>query len=212
MADWRVVEYTGRSLVRLLQRRFDETITPAGTVGVQLASPVSFDNVPNAPRAMVTLFLFRISEHTEVRNSPRRVQPDGTVLRQPLALELNYLITAWGRRPNDQLDTEREAVLSEHRLLGVVMQALYEYGELGNADLVDDDPPSVWAPEDQLQIVKTSLTVDDYYRIWDTSELPYRLSVAYQVRVLGLDESRATGAGRVVDGTFRTGRLLGDGR
>lgn len=206
LADWRVIEYAGRTLVQLLQRSVDDVMLPTTQVDVQLASPVSFRTVPDNLHPVVTLFLYRIAEFTNMRNRPSTVLPDGSTLRQPLGLELNYLITAWGRRANDTLTAEQEAVASEHQLLGIVMRALYEHGELGNAELLDDDPPSVWSATDRLQVVKSTLPVEEYYRIWETSELPYRLSVAYQVRVVGLDETRSTAAARVVQSQRSMGR------
>jgi hypothetical protein len=52
--------------------------------------------------------------------------------------------------------------------------------------------------------VLDSLPIDDQYRIWDSNDLAYRLSLAYRVRVLGLEPSQAVGAGRVIEARFNT--------
>ena len=197
MAGWRVIEHTGLTLVRLLQERLDVEFPPTGSIEVQLASPVSFPEIPTHLRPVVSLFLYRIAEHTETRNAPRQISAGGRRLRQPLGLELHYLVTAWARRSESlTMAEEAVAVSDEHRMLGVVLQTMYDNAEVGRSNL-HDDPAGVWGPLDSMQIVKESLSLEDGYRIWDTSELPYRLSPSYNVRVLGLEASEGPEALRV---------------
>ena len=47
-----------------------------------------------------------------------------------------------------------------------------------------------------------SLPVEDHYRIWDSGELPYRLSVTYRVRVLALESNIVQSTVPVVDARF----------
>jgi hypothetical protein len=76
---------------------------------------------------------------------------------------------------------------------------------VGPADLVGlSAAVPVWAPTDNLQISLESLSLEDQYRIWDAGELSYRLSVAYRVRVLGLEPAEADAGEPVVEGTFRS--------
>jgi hypothetical protein len=112
-------------------------------------------------------------------------------VRQSLPLELNYLITAWGVRNPADVPSDSLASREEARLIGVVLQALYENAEIGRAELVESAVAPVWSPIDGLQLVLQTLPVDAHYRIWDAAELGYRLSLAYRVRVAALEPDPA---------------------
>jgi hypothetical protein len=93
-----------------------------------------------------------------------------------------------GSRGNQPAGTDPTATFEEHRLLGVVIQALYEQAEVGRAELFEDAATATaWGDGDSLQIVMQNLSTDELSRIWDAGELAYQLSAAYIVRVLRLD-------------------------
>ncbi|MEZ4399284.1 MAG: DUF4255 domain-containing protein [Kofleriaceae bacterium] len=182
-------------------------VLPSSAVDVKLATPHSFRSLKSITRSAVSVFLYRVSEHTELRNSPHRRLPDGSLRRPPLVLELSYLVTTWGARGNDPAANDAAAALEEHKLLGIVMQGMYDHAEVGRAELFEDlTRPPVWGERDSLQIVLETLPVEDLYRIWDSSELAYQLSATYRVRVLGLDPSDVTRTPPVVDADFQFGR------
>jgi hypothetical protein len=210
LATWQLIEYTSRTIVRLIEARLDAVLgSPPGThsVDVKLATPHSFSALKTASKATVSVFLYRITEHTELRNSPPRRLPDGSTRRQPLVLELSFLITTWGARGTDAAANDTAATLEEHKLLGIVMQGLYDHAELSRAELYEDHTqPAVWGERDGLQIVLETLPIEDLYRIWDSSELAYQLSATYRVRVLGLDATDVRHTAPVVDADFQIGR------
>lgn len=189
MSDLRAVEFASRTLVRLLERRFAAAL-PSTTVTVQVASPRSFSEFDEIDNPYITLFLYQISRSSEIANAPPRRSASGQVARQPLAIELGYLVTAWApRRALHLLEDDPPASLEEQRFLGVVLQTFYDHAEVGVAEFVDTDPASVWRAEDSIQIILESIGVEEQYRIWDAIELPYRLSLAYRVRILGIDSA-----------------------
>ena len=103
-------------------------------------------------------------------------------LRQPpLALDLSYLVTPFGASGE-----------ADHLLLGKSMQVLYD-----NAITLLRDP--VASVHEELRIILARLTLDELSGVWESLREPYRLSVAYQVRVTRVDSRRLVGAGRVVD-------------
>jgi hypothetical protein len=136
---------------------------------VLLTTPDDFDVSPAQPT--VTIFLYRVTVNPEMRNGPRRTLADGRVTRPLLPIELHYLITAWAR------DTRGEL-----QIIGRIMQVLYERAELGAADLQGGS----WERDDSVQLVFESLPMEDHYRVWDTTEVPYRLSLTYMARVIGI--------------------------
>jgi hypothetical protein len=185
MADWRVVENVGRTLVRLIERRIAVLAIP--NVTVSLNTTAAFPMLAGTASPFISLFLFQIAGNAELRNRPRQLAPDGRLRRQSLPLELCYLITAWGVRAPNDVASDSVAAREEARLLGAVMQALYDDAEVGRADLFEPAGAPVWAAGDGLQIAMESLPVDQHYRIWDAGEMPYRLSIVYRVRVASLD-------------------------
>jgi hypothetical protein len=202
VASWQLIERTGETLVRLLQERIDLEVLPPGTVGVQLATTASFEDLRTTDTPMVTLLLYQVAENPERRNDLPRLLSDGTRTRQPLGLELCYLITPWGVRHDLSPATDLAATREEHRLLGLILQALYDHAEVGSARLAENPARPVWRQTDGLQIVLESLPVEDHYRIWDASELGYRLSVTYRVRVAALDPAEVAPAPRVASADF----------
>ena len=201
MGTWQLIESTGQTLVRLLQTHVDAVLPLAG-VQVQLATTKIFESLERTTRPTITLLLYRAMEHGELRNAPRRVFPDGSTTKPLLPLELCYLVTPWGVRRDDTPASDAQAAQEEHRLLGVVLQAFHDRAEIARADLVEDPARPVWEPEDGIQLLLESLPVEDHYRIWDSSELAYKLSVTYRARVLGLEPSRRDRDARVADASF----------
>jgi hypothetical protein len=136
------------------------------------ATPDEFTDLQDPERPAITVFLYRVAIHSEMRNSPRRVLGNGRVARALLPLELYYMITPWARDTRD-----------EFRIVGRILQVLYDHSEIGPAELQG----ASWNPGDSVQLVLDSLPVDDHYRIWETTELPYRLSLTYCARVVGIE-------------------------
>jgi hypothetical protein len=138
---------------------------------IYVATPDEFADLQKPGTPHITVFLYRISVNPQLRNSPRRTLSTGQIVRQLLPLELSYLITAWARETRDEL-----------KMVGRIAQILYDHAELGAADLHGNG----WEPDDTVQLVLESLPLEDHYRIWDASEVPYRLSLTYQARVIGI--------------------------
>jgi Pvc16 N-terminal domain len=197
MASWQLIEHSGLTLVALLRRRLDAL--GLGTVQVGLVTATSFRSLVESAEPYISVFLFQVHGNAEMRNQALRTRADGTRQRQPLPLELSYLVTPWGVRNADGVASDAVAAQEEARLLGVVLQACYESAELGRPQLVDSAAQPVWDDQDGLQIVLESLPVETHYRIWDAAELGYRLSVVYRVRVAALDPLALDSGARVTE-------------
>lgn len=187
MANWRLVENVGRTLVDVIDRHINILGIPNVTVG--LVTPAAFPSLGTTADPFVSLFLYQITGNPELRNSPQPMRPDGTFQRQPLPLELCYLVTAWGVRAGTDVAGDVIATRDEARLLGAAMQALYDNAELDRGSLFEDPAIPVWAPHDGLQVTMEALPLEGHYRIWDAAELGYRLSLVYRVRVASLEPS-----------------------
>jgi hypothetical protein len=204
MANWQLIEHTSRTLVRVIKQHVDThwTISP---VDVRIATPHAFSSLKTVEQPTISLFLYRVIENAEQRNAPPRRLPTGEVRRQPMVLELCYLITPWGSRGATPADTDRDATAEEQQLLGLILQALYDRPELARAEL-HDPGGDVWGATDSLQVVCESLPLEETARLFDASELPYQLSATYRVRVLALDAVRSRAVSPVLDADFTVER------
>lgn len=207
MASWPVIEHVSQTLRRIIKAHVDTMWSGSG-VDVRVATPHVFTELKHTTNATISIFLYRLVENAELRNSAMRHTATGDLQRQPMVLELCYLMTAWGSRGRDPLAKDEAASLEEHKLMGLVLQALYNHAELARGELYDDPTLSspAWGNVETVQIVHEVLPIEDLYRIWDSSELAYQLSAAYRVRVVGLDSTEVRAAPRVLEGTFEVGR------
>ena len=200
MASWQLIERTGQTMIRLLQQRLMDV--GIGGVRVLNVSTGAFNDLSTSNQPTISLMLYQVMENAELRNARKRVLPDGRLQRQPLALELCYLVTPWGARTSEGVEDDATAVSEEARLLGLILQTFYSQAEVGTGDLFEDPAVPVWSAGDGLQIVLESLPVEDHYRIWDSSELGYRLSVTYRVRVASLEALEHLVGPAVIEATF----------
>jgi hypothetical protein len=182
-----VVRDMGKTLVALLQATLTGIVTPAN---VLVATPDSFHNLEPTPNPTCTIFLYRVAVNSVMRNGPRVALGGGATSRPLLPVDLSYLITPWAKDP-----------LDEHLMLGTIMQGLYDRAELGPADLTGMS----WGPEDSVQLVLETLTLEEHFCIWDTVEMPYRLSLTYMARILGIASTEQIVAAPIARAIFQAG-------
>jgi hypothetical protein len=189
MATVEVIRDIGETLLFLLRSSIDTAIVNPNNI--ELSTPDDFEADPAQPH--ITIFLYRIAVNSELRNRPRRVLPDGSTTRPLIPLELFYMITPWARSTSD-----------EYRIIGRIIQCMYDNSELGASQFQG----TAWEPGDSAQIILESLPIDDHYRIWDASSLPYRLSITYAVRVIGIEPGEAVNYPPVTEAEFRRLRTI----
>ncbi|MGT2476700.1 DUF4255 domain-containing protein [Paraburkholderia terrae] len=158
-----------------LQRLLDATLTPLGVSA--LLHDLSKQVPTNPP--VLTVFLYEVSEDVASRNRPdtrRLVGPNAIEFeRAPMALLLKYLITPWSGD-----------AATDHRILGRAMQELYDNALLEGVQLQG----SLANTNDTLKITITPLSMDERTKVWYAVQRTYRLSSAYEVRVVNLDSNR----------------------
>lgn len=169
---------------------------------------------PNAsPR--LNLFLHQVSHNIGWRNVD---QPAGDArgtrtTNPPLALDLHYLLTAYG--PGE---------LQAEVLLGFGMQLLHRMPVIARQEIEDRLPQPLRASElgRQLEMIKVTpeqMGIEDLSRLWSALQARYRPTAAYQVSVVLIEvpgEGQAAqpvltrGAPDQVNGT-EPGVLVGTG-
>jgi len=148
----------------------------------------------------LNVFLYRVTHNPAWRceDLPTR-RADGTMITKPqLALDLHYLLTAYGK-VDDKDDP------GCHSILGSAMAALHSRPILTRNiinNMLDNGDTPDWLKKsdlaDQIELARftpDSLNLEELSKLWSVfSETPYRVSVGYKASVVlidGRDESHA---------------------
>jgi hypothetical protein len=178
----------------------------ASTVGNVTVSAVSPDRVDAATtqQSQLNLFLYQVTPNGAWRNVglPARDARGARTSNPPLALDLHYLLTAYG-------------VLEFHAeiLLGYGMQLLHETPVLTRSAIRTAlAPPTVvtggtlpaylqalFTSElaeqvEQIKITPETLNTEEISRMWTAFQAHYRPTVAYHVSVVLIESKRSTKA------------------
>jgi hypothetical protein len=140
----------------------------------------------NGKSAQINAFLYQTVVNAAWRNMdmPRQVRP-GETAAPPLALNLHYLITAYGRDDNDNDDTA-----SSHVLLGGAMSILHDHPLLGRQEIRDALGNSDLADQfERIRITPLSMSLEEMSKLWSAFQTQYRLSMAYEVTVVLIDSN-----------------------
>lgn len=188
----------------VLRNLLDNAMIEAGaavgtTVNVSAVAPdtIDLDDAEAPPR--LNLFLHQVTPNSGWRNvgQPARNAAGERLTNAPLALDLHYLLTAYGR-------TDFHAEI----LLGYAMHVLHEQPWLDRASIrraldpspldVSMLPPAFQALAasdlaDQVEAIKitpAALGIDEMSKLWSAIQTHYRPSAAYQVSVVLIEATR----------------------
>lgn len=149
--------------------------------------------------SQLNLFLYNVSPNAGWRNAdlPSRNGRGERTANPPLALDLNYLLTAYGAH-----DFHAEI------LLGYAMQLLYENPVLPRAAIRTalsptpvtgggGLPPTLQALAasnlaeqiEQIKIVQRAMTMDDLSKLWTAFQAKYRPSACYTISVVLIEST-----------------------
>ena len=183
MATSDVLASVSRTLTARLTAGLSSLGPPGGPAPIApIAVLDDFATEPPRDPPRVTLFLYDIIEEATVRNRGKTTQEvAGQLLirKQPLSVCLHYMMTAWGG--------DRE---TEQMMLGRVMQILYDDAILDGPELLG----ALAGTTSELRVNLSTMQLDDRARIWWAINLPYHLSVNYEVRVVEIDPIVQTGS------------------
>lgn len=139
-----------------------------GDLTPSLGSPAGL-MVEDGDTGSINIYLYQVLEDPHGKNRPWHTRPNGDRAYPPLALKLYYLLTPYAGD-----------LLTEHHILGDAMRTLYERAIIRDTLL----PESLRLVVDQVAIALMPLQLEELTRIWSALQSPYRLSVAYEVRVV----------------------------
>lgn len=147
----------------------------------------------------LSLYLYRITPAGEIRNYPPRIAPDGRQYRQPLPINLHYLLSSWAR----------DAV-KQQRLLGWAMRILEDTPVMPATVLNQAGPETdTFWPNETVDVIMETISVYDMGAIWDVAKPNTQPSVCYVARMVGVESPLSvTEAPPAQTRVFRTGRVL----
>ncbi|WP_405874615.1 Pvc16 family protein [Streptomyces sp. NBC_00005] len=146
----------------------------------------------------ISVFLYQVTPDTSLRNSdlPTRAA-DGTLVKRPVAaLDLHFLITAYGD----------ETELVGQRLIGSVVRTLHEIPILPK-DVIEQAGERPYLAGSNLaesaqrvRFTPTVMDVDETSKLWGMLyQTPYTLSVVYQAALVLIDGRETPVAGKPVE-------------
>jgi uncharacterized protein DUF4255 len=177
MSDPRAIEAVTETLRNLVDLGVKEVEASA----VAIARPP--DRVDDtAFDKQVNLFLYQIAVDGALRNEPGYDQLPGEAADPPLPLILHYLLTAHVTDGDD---------LRAHGILGGALRVLHEHSLLSRAELAQIAPYSDIADQvERVRITWQPHDEKDIYSLWSVFQAPYRLSAAFEARVVLIDSRR----------------------
>jgi Pvc16 N-terminal domain len=187
-------------LRNLLDNGIVDEVPLGTTVSVTALAPdlIKLDRPQDPPQ--LNVFLFQATPNAALRNNmlPSRSASGDRMANAPLALDLHYLITAYGKS-----DFQAEI------LLGYAMHLLHERSMLDRAAIRRAlNPPgtldlSMLPPEYQLlsasdladqvealRIVPAVMSIEEMSKLWAALQSHYRPSAVYQVSVVLIEAKR----------------------
>lgn len=180
------------TLQRLLAERMapaPHSVTPpVVTIG---APPETTDELESP---QVNLFLYRVCENAALQSEPpRRRGQRGGFGKPPLALDLHFLLTAYGQSNTDSAGPQpavRDEIIA-HQLLGDAMRILHDYAIL-TPSIRDKRGGSILeaplgASPERVKLTLQPLSLEDLSKVWTALSRPFRASAAYEATVVLID-------------------------
>ncbi len=150
-------------------------------------STVPLDRVgADMTRPALNLFLYQTALNAAFRNrAPAQARPGESPL-PPLALDLHYLLTAYGQVDVQQGDFAQ-------RVLGAAASVLHDHPVLGTDEITGAlaQNPALRQVE-RVRIAALPMTLEEMSKLWTTFQTNYRVSMAYEVSVVLIESDRAT--------------------
>jgi hypothetical protein len=134
----------------------------------------------NSAGNQVNLFLYHTLPNAAWRN---RGLPDAAG-PAPLALNLYYLLTAYGQNDDDADPTS-------HRLLGEAMHILHDHAVLDPVAIREALPGNdLHEQAERVRITLQPMSLEELSKLWSTFQTQYRITAAYEVSVVLIARAR----------------------
>lgn len=175
MSDYTVVKQVNELLRRLLFAGMtDEAAQYFNAIdAIHIGSPKETADLANTQPKRLSVFLYQVTEDPFMKNRhPHRGNGAFEMRVPPMALRFHYLITPFVP------DADGNAIV-----LGKVLETLYD-----NSTMAVTDPIS--GQTEEVRVIFETLTLPELAEVWEALKEPYRVSLAYQLRVPRLESRR----------------------
>ncbi len=178
MSDARAIEGVTQTLLQVIDDAVNKGPQSYGG-GVKVVAQPPHEVQTDIEPLQVNLFLYRTEIAAGLRNEDPLDITTGETAQPALPLALHYLITPYVQGGKD---------LEAHRLLGLASRAVQEQSQLSESQLHDSAGFSNISTQlDRIHITWQVLAENDIYSLWSAFQTPYRLSAAFEVRVVLID-------------------------
>jgi hypothetical protein len=187
MSNVLAIAATTRTLRNLLLAQMPLLDTDLSDLQVTLQPPDTARKGTSS--AQLNLFLYQVVANAAWRNldTPGQVHP-GESAMPPLALNLHYVLTAWGRGDSD-IDA------TSHRVLAAAMSTLHDRGVLDGNDIRNALPDNDLANQiERVRVTPLPQSVDELSKLWTAFQTNYRTSALYEAAVVLIDSQAAVRA------------------
>ncbi|MDL1982669.1 MAG: DUF4255 domain-containing protein [Deltaproteobacteria bacterium] len=175
-----------RDVSETLQTLLDDNIEASSDIEISLNSPKS---VAITTDHLLNLYLYHVTENPFAKNRDSLRHGTSVMQRTPLALNLYYMLTPYTQENNGG----NNANLDEHLILGDAMRIFYDH-PLITYPLLQGN---LRGRGEEMRIILCRMNLEEQTRIWNSLQMPYRLSVCYEVRIALIDSRDIEEVGRV---------------
>lgn len=131
----------------------------------------------------LNLFLYNTGVDASWRNADMPGVNPGELAGPPLALILSYLVTSYSQTDDDVMS---------HRLLGGAMSTLNDSPVLAPAAIAAALPGNdLYLQVESVKVTPASLDIEEISKLWTAFQTNYRVSAAYSVSAVLIDNSAA---------------------
>jgi hypothetical protein len=180
MATYQAIAVTGNTIRNLLAESWPRDAFPGAQFrlfqAANLVNPLFTD-------LGVSIYLYRVTYNTARRSLPPRKRLNGERFKSSLALDLHFLVTAWGRSPEQQWS------LLAWTLRAIEDNPVLPAGVLNqNAGSSEEGtPPIVFGDDESVELVGDNLSLQDMVSVWEIAKHNQQPSVAIIARSVLID-------------------------
>jgi hypothetical protein len=170
VATYHAISAVGQAIVALLKT--GRSIPELGNTDIKLFHVRDFQK---GLEEGVSVYLYRVTVSGARRNLPPAHSPSGKLYRQPLPVDLYYLVTPWAKTAEMQ-----------HLILAWSMRTIEDAPSFP-ASLLNSYVPDSFRPDETVNLILDTVSVQDMSYIWEVGKSNMQTSATYVARVVAID-------------------------
>lgn len=186
MSNFLSIAAVTAALKKLLEDNLEplsSTLVGGEQVGVTAYAPTRVRGIQSGdnPDYQLNLYLYQTELNAAWRNQDLPTVKTGESAPPPLALNLHYLLSAYG--PSDEINTQK--------ILGLGMSIFNSYPILDKAMIRDAlGGNDLYAQVERIKLAPLAMSLEEISKLWSTFQTAYQISAIYQVSVVLIENMR----------------------